>query len=133
MVVAMSDLNKRIATLEEAAPKTPITMKGLSDRLAQVEATAKKWEEATLTIGHNTSVSGRISLPLPQNIKNIYSGSKQMWVISGSVYWVESRDQTVVSASGGSASIDANNFYYQYNRNGAKAYNTITIRLVVYK
>ena len=53
-VITMSNLNTRIATLEGKAATTPITMKGLADRLAQVEATAKDWAVVTLT-GTQTS------------------------------------------------------------------------------
>ena len=133
MAITMKNLNDRTSALEGKAATTPITMKGLSDRLDNIEATAKKWEETTFTIKHLTDVSNNVTLSLPQNIKNIYSGSKQMWIVSGTVSYRQSGSQYTDSASNGKVSLDNNNLYYKYGIAGAKAYDDITIRLVIYK
>ena len=130
----MKNLNDRTSALEGKASTTPITMKGLADRLANLEATAKKWEEATLIIRSGTSVYNTVSLPLPQNIKNIVSGAKSLATASGTVHWYTNVQDGTVSANSGSIRIDNNYLYYQL-RQGSRniASGDITIKLVVYK
>lgn len=134
MAITMKNLNDRTSALEGKASTTPITMKGLADRLANLEATAKKWEEATLTIRTGTNVYNTVSLPLPQNIKNIVSGAKSLATASGTVRWYTNVQDGTVSANSGSIRIDNNYLYYQL-RQGARnvASGDITIKLVVYK
>lgn len=134
MAITMKNLNDRTSALEGKASTTPITMKGLADRLANLEATAKKWEEATLTIGTGTNVYNTVSLPLPQNIKNIISGAKSLATASGTVRWYGNVQDGTVSANNGSIRIDNNYLYYQL-RQGSRniASGDITIKLVVYK
>ena len=130
----MKNLNDRTSALEGKASTTPITMKGLADRLANLEATAKKWEEATLIIRSGTSVYDTVSLPLPQNIKNIVSGAKSLATASGTVQWYTNVQDGTVSANSGSIRIDNNYLYYQLRRGSRnKASGDITIKLVVYK
>lgn len=130
----MKNLNDRTSALEGKASTTPITMKGLADRLANLEATAKKWEEATLIIRSGTRVYDTVSLPLPQNIKNIVSGAKSLATASGTVQWYTNVQDGTVSANSGSIRIDNNYLYYQL-RQGSRsiASGDITIKLVVYK
>nr|DAU80140.1 MAG TPA: hypothetical protein [Caudoviricetes sp.] len=134
MAITMKNLNDRTSALEGKASTTPITMKGLADRLANLEATAKKWEEATLIIRSGTSVYDTVSLPLPQNIKNIVSGAKSLATASGTVHWYTNVQDGTVSANSGSIRIDNNYLYYQL-RQGSRniASGDITIKLVVYK
>jgi tRNA G37 N-methylase Trm5 len=130
----MKNLNDRTSALEGKASTTPITMKGLADRLANLEATAKKWEEATLIIRSGTSVYDTVSLPLPQNIKNIVSGAKSLATASGTVHWYTNVQDGTVSANSGSIRIDNNYLYYQLRRGSRNiASGDITIKLVVYK
>ena len=134
MAITMKNLNDRTSALEGKASTTPITMKGLADRLANLEATAKKWEEATLIIRSGTSVYDTVSLPLPQNIKNIVSGAKSLATASGTVQWYTNVQDGTVSANSGSIRIDNNYLYYQLRRGSRnKASGDITIKLVVYK
>jgi hypothetical protein len=134
MAITMKNLNDRTSALEGKASTTPITMKGLADRLANLEATAKKWEEATLIIRSGTRVYDTVSLPLPQNIKNIVSGAKSLATASGTVQWYTNVQDGTVSANSGSIRIDNNYLYYQL-RQGSRsiASGDITIKLVVYK
>ena len=134
MAITMKNLNDRTSALEGKASTTPITMKGLADRLANLEATAKKWEEATLIIRSGTRVYDTVSLPLPQNIKNIVSGAKSLATASGTVRWYTNVRDDTVSANSGSIRIDNNYLYYQL-RQGSRsiASGDITIKLVVYK
>lgn len=134
MAITMKNLNDRTSALEGKASTTPITMKGLADRLANLEATAKKWEEATLIIRSGTRVYDTVSLPLPQNIKNIVSGAKSLATASGTVQWYTNVQDGTVSANSGSIRIDDNYLYYQL-RQGSRsiASGDITIKLVVYK
>lgn len=131
MAITMSNLNNRTAALEGRAATNPITMKGLSDRLSNLERTAKKWEQATLVIYRGTNVSNTIALPLPQNIRNIASGAKHMFKASGEVKNPQNNPTSVNDAI---TSIDANNFYYTLNPGRNFVTQTdVNITLVVYK
>lgn len=133
-LTTMGDLNNRLAKLEEKTPTTPINLSELEARIAHLEATAKKWEEATLIIRSGTRVYDTVSLPLPQNIKNIVSGAKSLATASGTVHWYTNVQDGTVSANSGSIRIDNNYLYYQL-RQGSRsiASGDITIKLVVYK
>lgn len=133
-LTTMGDLNNRLAKLEEKTPTTPINLSELEARIAHLEATAKKWEEATLTINSGTNVYNPVRLALPQNIKNIVSGAKSLATASGTVYWSTNVKNGTTSASDGSIRIDASYLYYQLRQgNRSTAEGNITIKLVVYK
>lgn len=72
-LTTMSDLNERIAKLEEKEPTTPINLSELEARITNLEATAKKWEIVSLTGNYSRNPSSITFDTIPSHLRNGYN------------------------------------------------------------